>query len=263
MSKKISLLKFMESYSCGNRTDGFKKFAQKFNQSYQSVRNVYYKTLRNLSNEDLIKYNLRGSKHIIHTHKPFSDIELRDKIGKIMTLYNKGFSLRSSCLMVSNDDKVLALRYQNKIRSLNLQKQKNNVLRIPNVQGDSNVKDVYDTKLLYMSKASSGITDQDINNLFLGLIKLVKRTYENQIGNNLKRQFNSINIELKEKNLKLEKQKNQNMELLDENISLKKKIDKYREDLEKQSVLYNKKLGELEKTLQKFNNSLKDEVNKL
>lgn len=244
----------MEVYAKGNRVEGFKNFAKLHNQSYKSVRNDYYNTLRSLSLEDFEKCKLTYNRHIIKKHTPFSDMEINDKITKIMSLYNKGYSLRASCLIIANDDKTLALRYQNKIRTMNLQKRESNILKITNFKQEISINNAYDnTKLLYMSKPKTGITDKDINNLFLGLIRLVKRTYENKFSNNLKQQFNLINVELKEKNLKL----------LDENIILKKKVNQYKQYMERQSILYNKKLKNLEKALQKFNNSMNDKANKL
>lgn len=137
----------------------FESFAKCVGRGKNSVRNFYYTVLKEINtnpelNDDL-KINLK--EHSAKEVKSFTKSQTSDLIKKVNNLVEGGYSVRGACLKLANGDATKMIRIQNKYRSQNKSKKENNmgnIIKMP-------VKNV--------------ITDEDINALFFGLIKLVKK----------------------------------------------------------------------------------------
>lgn len=160
-SELLMLFNMVEKYKTANKpiSWAFKEFAKKTNRQQNSIRNLYYMQLSVLcSNKEKAKeLGIDLSRHSVQNPLPFSPEEENDMFKKIQDLTGKGYSVRKSCMILANGDPSLMIRYQNKYRCM-LNQNKND-----------------DFNVIKMPPKKIGITDADIQSLFLGLVKLVKR----------------------------------------------------------------------------------------
>ncbi len=180
--------------------------AQKFGRKQNSVRNYYYHEVDNLL-KDSQRCNRLGIDISVHdkTHfESFDKLAEENLFEEIEKLLAEGLSVRSACLKLSGGDLTLMTRYQNKYQNMKKKLSAENV--IP-----------FRQKLL---------TESDINSLFLGLVKLIKKTAleeeKSKDGQLLKRAFEEIG----RKDKQLEELKNKFEMLKLENEALKTDFDK-------------------------------------
>ena len=161
----------------------FSLHAQKYSRQPNSVRNYYYHEVDNL-----VKNNIRAnrlgidlSKHEKVAIKYFSKVQEDELIQKIEKMINEGFSVRKACFTLANKDVGLMLRYQNKYR--------NHLSRNSKTQGDNIIK--------FSNKRKDNLTDNDINSLFLGLVRLVKKKANEEISEKYKFEMEKTNTMLR------------------------------------------------------------------
>jgi len=196
---QINLL--VEKAKQGNiRTSAFEEVAHKTNRKPNSVRNYYYKHLAKEKAKFL----------------PFSAIEVKQMLREIVLGTSRGESVRSICLRLAGDDKTKMLRVQNKYRTI-LKNQPQKITATANeleVQGylvksptASNIVTLpprTDKNLTYGQNlvrfADKKLSDTDINNLFLGLMRLIKKQAEEGVKSqveNLKAEIERLKIHRK------------------------------------------------------------------
>ena len=109
--KNIELFDLVEKTKQSNKPilSAFKTFASQYNYSYQSVRNYFYKNIK-----ELCKHI--GKQLTISHQQHFSKLEFKD-IEKVCYLVSSGYSVRNACMLVGQTPKN-ALRLQNKYRWL-------------------------------------------------------------------------------------------------------------------------------------------------
>lgn len=134
----------------------FECHAEKYNKKANSVRNYYYKEVDNLGKDDE-RLNRLGIK--LETHKKYHFItfekqEEENMLNRISDMVSKGESVRSACFKISNGDLVQMTRLQNKYQ--NIRKKESNIIQF--------------------RKKSKPLSENEINSLFLGLVKLIKKT---------------------------------------------------------------------------------------
>ncbi len=154
-----SLFKEVENSKSAGKAirEAFNEHAQKYGRKPNSVRNYYYHEIDRL-NEDkarLKKLHIDLSSHEKSQFSFFTEEEKNKMINKIKEKLDEGYSVRKACLMLSGGDVKEMLRLQNKYRASESAKQ-SNVLK-------------------FKARSANKITDGDINSLFMGLIKLVKK----------------------------------------------------------------------------------------
>ena len=144
------------------------------------------------------------------TEEYFTEKLGNEIIQKIKSLVDNGCSVRKACFMLSNGDIATMLRYQNKFRSM--QPQKNN-------------------NVLTFRKRPSKITDSDLQGLFMGLIRLVKKNVEDEMAEKLNQQFDkneeierTLIAKLGQKEREIAFLKDDNERLKKENVALKKRV---------------------------------------
>lgn len=142
----------------------FVTHAQNFKRQPNSVRNYYYHEVDNLAQDESrrkrLKINLLGHEktHFVEFDKA-QENELFERIEKLVA---SGKSVRSACLQLSNGNLTAMTRLQNKFQNMkrklgaNKSESANNIIPFKNAQ--------------------KALTDADINSLFLGLVKLIKKT---------------------------------------------------------------------------------------
>lgn len=156
----------------------FESYAIKTNRDALSVRNYYYKMLNYYQNNKSLaqKIGIDISRHEKNDIIKFSDEETNKLIEKIESLKRRGLSTRSACMILSNNNPTLMLRYQNKYRYYinNQSKEKAN----------ENVKVIKINEY----KKNKKLSDEDIKSLFLGLVKLIKTNALDSVSENLKQE---------------------------------------------------------------------------
>lgn len=168
--------------------NAFSMHAQKFHRKGNSVRNYYYHEVDNLQKDDArrTRLNIDLKKHIKNRLVPFSKEQEEKFLSEVKALTDKGMSVRSACFKLSNGDMTLMTRLQNKFQNLKKEKveKKDNIITF---------------------KSRKTLTDADINSLFAGLVKLVKKNAYEEVNVKIKEEKETSEYLLKEAYLELNK----------------------------------------------------------
>ena len=188
--------------------------AKKFGRKPNSVRNYYYKEVENLQSDSKRCSNLgiEISKHNKMHFVPFSEEEKMKLVNEVDNLVAGGMSVRTACQKMSCGDVTLMTRLQNKYQNLKKSGKKNNII-------------------VFRQKQKS-LSENDINSLFLGLVKLIKKTAIDEFMEKtrlekessaflLKKAF--VDLSRKEKEIKALKEEFSNLKA--ENASLQTKLE--------------------------------------
>ncbi len=137
----------------------FVSHAGKFHRKPNSVRNYYYHEVDNLlqDKERCRRLEIDLKNHEKSHFENFDKIQEEELFEKIENLVKKGHSVRSACREISGGDLSLMTRIQNKFQNM-----KRKVVKKDNIIPFQNKQKV--------------LTENDINSLFLGLVKLIKKT---------------------------------------------------------------------------------------
>lgn len=216
----------------------FAEHAKKFSRKQNSVRNYYYHEVDNLCGDLAraaeLKIDLK--KHQKVHFKNFDKVQEGDLFGEIDKLTKAGLSVRAACLKLSGGDLALMTRFQNKYQ--NMKRKIDSSEKFKNIM-QTNQKTAKNgansTKILYNQdfsvqenekiipfKIPHNLSDADINSLFLGLVRLVKKSAQEEFSEQsreMKKMFEKKESELE--NLRLEFEK-----LRTENLSLHLQIEK-------------------------------------
>ena len=179
--------------------NAFSMHAQKFHRKGNSVRNYYYHEVDNLQKDDArrTRLNIDLKKHIKNRLVPFSKEQEEKFLSEVKALTDKGMSVRSACFKLSNGDMTLMTRLQNKFQNLKKEKaeKKDNIITF---------------------KSRKMLTDADINSLFAGLVKLVKKNAYEEVNVKIKEEKETSEYLLKEAYLELNKKEKEITKLKNE-----------------------------------------------
>ena len=150
----------------------FDEYAMLTNTKKNSIRNYYYNQIEyfNLHKDQAkqlgVDLNFHKAKEISHFSKN-TELEL---VNKIEELTKNGYSVRKACLTLAKNNIDEMMRLQNKYRSYISSKNQNKK------QADI---------LQFKPKIEQELTDSDINNLFLGLVRVIKKNAIKQVSKQL------------------------------------------------------------------------------
>lgn len=202
-----------------------------------SAKNYYYNFIKGLKNQP----NSDGVDIEKLSKSNFNKFETSEISNLIETVDNnllKGISVRQTCLMLANNDAKIMLRLQNKYR--NCKKNKNSKTE----QKQQNIININSAK----SKMNKKISDNDINALFMGLVKIVKKSAMECANEELKSECSEANENFRQTLIDLNKKEAQLKIMQEENRELNLKLEAQKEQicflLQK---LSSKKLKNLEK----------------
>ncbi len=210
----------------------FSLFAKCVNRKQNSVRNYYYREIKNLKvnkNREL-ELGINLNNHIAKTPEPFSEKDTKEVVAKIKNLLEQGYSVRGACLELAGGDASKMVRYQNKYRS--------EVKYKHNKKGKN--EDVR-ANIIKMPVKSNILSDDDISALFLGLVKMVKKQEHAKARMIVEGELGRANQNLKLALLEIASKKNE-IEKLKEQIVLLKKNALV---LEEQKTLKNVKIAKI------------------
>lgn len=204
-----SLFQYVEEVKSNSEPlkNAFILHAKKYNRKPNSVRNYYYHEVDNLASDAkrAEKLNIDIKNHEKNEINYFSQSEEDELMKKIENLVKEGSSVRKACLTLSNGDIDKMLRYQNKYRnyiSKNKDASKNNIIK-------------------FTKRKNEILTESDINSLFMGLVRLVKRTAVEELSGKMKEERESQNYLLRKALVDLNKKDKQIKELKEEFMQLK------------------------------------------
>lgn len=166
----------------------FKNYAEMTKRKPNSVRNYYYLELGQLQNDkskcQRLGINLKNHEKIKQT--PFDEKEEKEVVKNILMLCAQGSSVRKACLKLAGDNLGKMIRFQNKYRNV---LKGNQVLLSQCIQElkdegiEVNIKQKFTPRpnnILVMPKQKGSLSDKDIEALFMGLVRLVKRVANEQ-----------------------------------------------------------------------------------
>lgn len=241
-----ALFNMVEKYKIENKSllHAFSEYAKLYGRKKNSVRNYYYQELNNLAkdNERCKSLDINIEKHKTNTINAFSELETRKIIKEILRLKCLGNSVRKACLTLAEGNVELMVRYQNKYRSV-LKSNANLIGKLlEELKRDGlNVaepKPATSNIIQFKRPQQKSLDDKDINALFLGLIKLVKKTATENVEKKLSSELDFSNSTLRKtlvklsnttqelNEAKLEKNRllSENNKLKEENKNLKSEI---------------------------------------
>lgn len=212
-SEVKALFACVEEFKAGSKSikQAFESHAKRSGRAPNSVRNYYYHELADLANDEKRRKNLGIdlSKHQKTEIKFFSKEEENALMKQIDQKVKAGVSVRKVCLELAHGDASLMLRYQNKYR---------NFISKKAPAPDNVIKFV---------KRKSGISESEIEALFLGLVRLVKRSARQEAEEAVREQTEGANQELRkavaslaQKEKEIEALKEQFARLKAENLKL-------------------------------------------
>lgn len=180
-----TLFKFVEV----KRSEGmaliniFKEFGKSVGRCQNSVRNYYYREVKELANNEKrcnsLKINIKN--HIAKTPIPFTEKETENIVDRINKYVMNGYSVRRACLELAGGDATKMIRYQNKYRSKLKQKGKENDMG----------------NIIKMPEKRNIMSDEDIKALFMGLLNLVKKQESLKIKDIFESEMESANNKLR------------------------------------------------------------------
>lgn len=221
--------------------EAFRIYAKKSGRKPNSVRNFYYQEIEQLKNSskraDRLGINLEN--HLIVRPERFTNEQSKALVKEILRKKCLGLSVRKACLEQAGGDLSKMVRLQNKFRNVikyekDLYNECLKELREEGLETGGNV--------VYLKKQEEKrLSDEDVSSLFMGLVKLVKRTAFENAERELYGQTKNISAELRETIAKLsaaEKraqilkedlilQEKKNKALTQENLELKTRLAKF------------------------------------
>ncbi len=267
----IKLFRFIENGKNQNKCLSilFSEFASLTNRMPNSVRNYYYAELNCLQNDKARqkKLNIDLNLHQKVDQKEFLNEETKQLVMEILKQTSKGLSVRKACLNLADGDINKMVRFQNKFRTVVL-KDKNlyesclNELKNQGV----NVKNKLPNNVISMPDRRNILTESDINSLFLGLVKLVKKQATMQVNTNLKQECERANEALRKTLVELSEKENELKMLRKQfkvlNMQNNKLVEEVKQLRGKNAELITKqnKLSALKKFTQRYENKI-NEIN--
>jgi hypothetical protein len=182
---KSQIEMLLEKTKAGNvRMHAFAEVAKQTKRKPNSVRNYYYKFLA----DNKAKVS------------PFTTTEVNNILREIVLGTSRGESVRSICLRLANGDKSKMLRHQNKYRAvLRMQPQRIEDVKLELDRQGYLVKSPIAAPrnvITMPARQTQKITDSDINNLFLGLMRLVKKQAVDSQVDGLRTQVEELKAEI-------------------------------------------------------------------
>jgi len=213
-------------------TYAFLEYAKQTNRKANSVRNYYYLELDELLKNEprRIKLNIDLTNHQKQNFEEFNKQQEYELTYYILQKARYSKSVRSSCLELANNDVSLMIRYQNKFRSL----LKNNASLINEINKklDATIGPKQDIKkaniltfpVLDKTKNKERLSDEELKGLFMGLVKLVKKSADLEVSNALKKECNFANESLRKTLIAMRKKEEEILLLSQKNEVLNERL---------------------------------------
>lgn len=249
-----NLFRVVEEYKAKGKSllDAFEFHAQKYNRKALSVRNFYYlKVDKFIHNQTLSKqFKINIQLHQKNNFAKFDERQTQKLLEYIKKRTSEGKSVRGACVEIVGNDAKKLVRMQNKYR---LEMNRKKMQKMQKNTKNSSKNDFFSEKIPKNQQKSSNnlinfpveqkllpqkLTDAEIQSLFLGLVKLVKKSTLSTIEDEIKSEQEKLSViirksavEINQKNEKIEKLLNENKKLSTQVLSLKHKLEELRTSL--------------------------------
>lgn len=218
---------FLEVEKCKDENlplrEAFSIHAKKFGRKQNSVRNYYYADVENLKNDKnrLSRLGISLNKHEKAHFKKFEKGEEENLLRQIKNFQKSGISVRQACEKLSGGDLAVMTRLQNKYQNLTKRKVPDNIIAF---------------------KKERLLTESDINSLFMGLVKLIRKAAVDELMEKTRIEKESSAYLLKRAFIDLNKKDKQITALRAEFENLKHENKELLEKIEERDFLKNEKL---------------------
>ena len=193
------LFSVVESFKQKNKSlrEAFQTHAEKYGRKPNSVRNYYYHEVDNLKadNKRLENLGINLDKHNKISIIYFSQEEEEKLMQDIDKLVKSGVSVRKACYTLSNGDVGQMLRFQNKYRNYLAKTQQKRETLPPKVE-NSNI-------ITFKKVQQRTLSDSEVQSLFMGLVRLVKKTALEESEEKYRKQILQANDNLRKAILEL------------------------------------------------------------
>ncbi|MBQ7603094.1 MAG: hypothetical protein IJU58_03025 [Clostridia bacterium] len=228
-----SMFSFIKKHPFDATINSLTLWAKKHNKQPFSVRNYYYKLLKNAKQNDKINNELCTMgidvKNVENLHTQQSTMQLLYRVLN----YTDKRSVFSVCMEMANNNAALAQKFQNKYRNTlsNNPQLVDTVLSQLRTQGIPTRITFADKKILNMpTNIKQTISDQDLKALVFGVINLIQKNTETKINNDRNKELQNANnhlqkalIDIRRKNILLQELKDENEKI---KINLKNSEEK-------------------------------------
>lgn len=244
----------------------FKDYAMRTKRKPNSVRNYYYLELSELENnkDKCQRLGIDISLHKKIKQTPFDQQEEKEVVKNILRLCAKGMSVRKACLEMAEGDLGKMIRFQNKYRNV----LKTNQSLFSCCEQELEKEGVHITKkftspqyknnIFVMPKQKGALSDKDVEALFMGLVRLVKRVANEQAEMQNKLEIKRANdnlskayVELEAKNCQIKSLASNLQKLQIENKNLKTCLQEKRSQ-EVQAIVESGKMKDLKNFAETF-----------
>ncbi len=234
-----SLLKFILKHSKQPLTQSFDLWSKQNARQPFSVRNYYYRLVHQLKDKPTLSAELELSEQELEQvfqSRHFGSTQSEDLLREILPL-RENQSVRAACESMASGDHSQMIRFQNKYRNL-LQNNRplvERVIKELKIQG-VDTREPYSGsagKILNMPRLPSAkvLREEEIKALFGGLVRLVRRSAQEEIAGSLAREVQFANdtlatalVDMRRKDVVME-------ELRQYNARLKFDLDTARQNL--------------------------------
>lgn len=194
----------------------FMEHARKYSRQPNSVRNYYYHEIDNLEqdNDRMKELGIDLKNHKKNSIQYFTKDEEENLMEKIDKLVESGCSIRKACLTLSDGDVNQMLRFQNKYRNYKAKE-----------------KPIKKDNIIKFSKKKEKISEAELQALFMGLVRLVKRSATEEINEQVKSTMERASQELRKTIVALNNKEREYRELKDAFIKIKEENSKLVKDM--------------------------------
>lgn len=261
-AQKIKTFFKIVGFRKGSLNNSIKEAAKVLNMQNNSAKNYYYKTLKFLQDNPLVASRLDINLQNFEIKK-FDKFKTNEKFDLLKTVEDnlkKGISVRATCMKLANNDAKVMLRLQNKYRNMvkvNSKSETNNnsvveiekqaYQKMKQRENSKNIINIATAK----AKNSNVIGDQELNALFLGLVRIVKKTALENVSKDLKQECKMATENFRQTLIDLNKTEEQLKKEQIKNLALKQQVESQKEQICKLlKELGDRKLNMLEKKSQ-------------
>lgn len=238
-SEVLALFNEVEQCKNSNKTlkDAFMAHARKFNRQPNSVRNYYYHEVDELEKDSkrLESLGIDLARHKKNSIIYFSAEEENKLMEEISNLSKQGVSVRKACFMLSKGDVGQMLRFQNKYRNY-LAKNKSSMFEKKSLcEQNKDLQIPLCDNIVAFKKTQKTLSDTEVQALFMGLVRLVKKNATIEGEEKYKTQLNTANnllrkalTQLNSQEREIEKLKEEYAKIKTENVLLVDNVVKTR-----------------------------------
>lgn len=210
------LFTVVEDFKLKNKSlrEAFAAHAEKYGRKPNSVRNYYYHEVDNLKDDKirLQKLGINLENHNKTSIVYFSQEEEEKLMEDIDVMVKNGVSVRKACFKLSGGDVGQMLRFQNKYR--------NYLIKTSSKSQQQKIVE-NDNVITFKKVKQRSLSDSEIQSLFMGLVRLVKKTALEESEEKFKNQILQANENLRNAILALNNKEKDYDKLKQEFIKMK------------------------------------------